>query len=70
MDQLPTIEDSRGVDVSQIRRQLRMSVEDRVRHMVEVTNKLMEVRATVRLLIEPDQPVEASEGLIADLNRV
>jgi hypothetical protein len=30
----------------------------------------MEVRATVRLLIEPDQPVEASEGLIADLKRV
>lgn len=53
MDQLPILEDSRGVDVSQIRRQLRMSVEDRVRHMVEVTNKLMEVRATVRLLDPP-----------------
>jgi hypothetical protein len=70
MDQLPSLEDSRGVDVGQIRRQLRMSVEDRVRHRAEVTNKLMGVRATVRLLIEPDQPVEASEGLIADLNRV
>ena len=46
---MPTIEDGRGVDVSQIRRQLRMSVEDRVRHMVDVTNKLMEVRATARL---------------------
>ena len=53
MDQLPTIEDSRGVDVSQIRRQLRMSVEDRVRHMVDVTNKLIEVRTTVRLLDPP-----------------
>jgi hypothetical protein len=29
MDQLPSLEDSRGVDVSQIRRLLRMSVEDR-----------------------------------------
>jgi hypothetical protein len=53
MDQPPSLEDSRGVDVSQIRRQLRMSVEDRVQHMVEVTNKLMEVRATVRLLDPP-----------------
>jgi len=53
MEQAPLIEDSRGVDVSQIRRQLRMSVEDRVRHMVDVTNKLMEVRATVRLLDPP-----------------
>lgn len=50
---MPTIEDGRGVDVSQIRRQLRMSVEDRVRHMVDVTNKLMEVRATARF---PDPP--------------
>lgn len=50
MDRLPIIEDSRGVDGGQIRRQLRMSVEDRVRHMVDVTNKLMEVRETARLL--------------------
>ncbi|MEX0847292.1 MAG: hypothetical protein WD023_05880 [Ilumatobacteraceae bacterium] len=40
---MPTIEDGRGVDVSQIRRQLRMSVDNRVRHMADVTNKLMEV---------------------------
>lgn len=53
MDEFSTLEDSRGVDVSQIRRQLRMSVEDRVRHMVDVTNKLMEIRATVRLLDPP-----------------
>lgn len=53
MDPMPTIEDGRGVDVSQIRRQLRMSVEDRVRHMVDVTNRLMEVRVTVRLLDPP-----------------
>jgi hypothetical protein len=53
MDQMPTIEDSRGVDLSQIRRQLRMSVEDRVRHMVDVANTLMSIRATTRLLDPP-----------------
>ena len=53
VDALPVIEDDRGVDVSQIRRQLRMSVEERVRHMVEVANKLMDVRATARFLDEP-----------------
>ena len=53
MDQMPTIEDSRGVDLSQIRRQLRMSVEDRVRHMVVVANTLMSIRATTRLLDPP-----------------
>jgi hypothetical protein len=50
MQQVSGIEDHRGVDVSQIRRQLRMSVEDHVQYMVDVTNKLMEVRATVRFL--------------------
>lgn len=50
MHQVSGIEDHRGVDVSQIRRQLRMSVEDRVQYMVDVTNKLMEVRATARFL--------------------
>jgi hypothetical protein len=39
--------------VSLIRRQLRMSVEDRVRHMVEVTNALMEIRATARFVDPP-----------------
>jgi len=53
MDQLPSIEDWRGVDVGQIQRQLRMSVEERVRHMVDVANKLMEIRATARLLDPP-----------------
>ena len=43
-------EDARGVDVGQIRAQLRMSIEDRVRHMVDVANKLIEIRASVRLL--------------------
>ena len=47
------IEDFRGVDISQIRRQLRMTVEERVRHMVEVANTLMEIRATVRFVDAP-----------------
>ena len=50
MEQLSTIEDERGVDISQIRRQLRMSVEERVRHMVDVTNTLMEIRASARFV--------------------
>jgi hypothetical protein len=53
MEQLPPIEDERGVDIGQIRRQLRMSVEERVRHMVEVTNTLMEIRARVRFVDTP-----------------
>jgi hypothetical protein len=50
MGQVQAVEDSRGVDVSQIRRQLRMTVEDRVHHMVEVANVLMEIRATVEFV--------------------
>lgn len=53
MDEKWTIEDARGVDVSQIRRQLRMSVEERVCHMVQVTNTLMEIRATAQLVDPP-----------------
>lgn len=53
VEQPPSIEDGRGVDVSQIRRQLRMSVEDRVRYMVEVSNTLMNVRATARIVDPP-----------------
>ncbi len=53
MDELPVIEDERGVDISQIRRQLRMSVEDRVVHMVEVANTLMDLRSSVRFIDVP-----------------
>lgn len=42
-----------GVDVGQIRIQLTMSVEDRVRHMVEVANAFMKIRATVRFADGP-----------------
>ena len=50
MYEVPVVEDSRGVDISQIRRLLRMSVEDRVPYMVEVANKLLEVRSTARFV--------------------
>lgn len=45
-------EDERGVDISQIRAQLRLAVEDRVRHMVEVANVFMEIRQQVRFVNE------------------
>ena len=45
-----SIEDERGVDISQIRRQLQMSVEERVQHMVEAANTFMEIQSHVRLV--------------------
>jgi len=44
MEQTPLIEDSRGVDVSQIRRQLQMTVPERVRSMVEAANTLLAIQ--------------------------
>ena len=41
---MPLIEDSRGVDVSQIRRQLRMTVPERVRSMVEAANAMLAIQ--------------------------
>jgi len=46
-------EDERGVDVGQIRSQLRMSVEDRVRHMVDVANTFMKIRDNVKIVDRP-----------------
>jgi hypothetical protein len=46
-------EDERGVDIGQIRRQLLMSVEERVQHMVEVSNKFMEIRSHVQFVDIP-----------------
>ena len=43
-------EDWRGVDITQIRAQLRLSVEDRVRHMVEVANVFMDVRLRAQMV--------------------
>ena len=50
MEPTAPIEDSRGVDVSQIRELLRMTVAERVRYMVEVTNKLMDIHAAARFV--------------------
>jgi len=56
MEPFDSMEDHRGVDVSQIRRLLRMTVEERVTHMVEVTNKLMAIRATARFVDRTQVP--------------
>jgi len=42
-------EDERGVDVSQIRSQLRLPVKERVRVMVEAANLLIAVQKHARL---------------------
>jgi hypothetical protein len=42
------IEDSRGIDVAQIRRQLRMTVPERVRTMVDAANILTSIRASAQ----------------------
>lgn len=44
MEQVSHIEDSRGVDVGQIRRQLRMTVPERVRSMVEAANTMLAIQ--------------------------
>ena len=41
---LPVIEDERGVDISQIRRQLALPVPERVRVMVEAANAMIAIR--------------------------
>lgn len=48
-------EDWRGVDVTQIRALLRLSVEDRVRHMVEVANVFMGIRQRARVVGRSDE---------------
>ena len=42
------LEDERGVDISQIRAQLRLSVPERVRTMVEIANKAIAIREYVK----------------------
>ena len=44
VEELPIIEDERGVDVGQIRRQLRMSVPERVRSMVHAANVMLSIQ--------------------------
>jgi hypothetical protein len=48
VEQPPVIEDERGVDISQIRRQLRMSVPERVREMVDAANVMLDIQRTVQ----------------------
>jgi hypothetical protein len=55
VDRAPVIEDSRGVDVSQIRRQLRMTVPERVRSMVEVANTLLAIQERARASRQRDE---------------
>jgi len=44
IERVSSIEDSRGVDVSQIRRQLQMTVPERVRSMVEAANTMLAIQ--------------------------
>jgi hypothetical protein len=44
MEKQAPLEDWRGVDVGQIRRQLRMTTIERVRDMVHAANVLMSIR--------------------------
>ena len=48
VEQLPTNEDFRGVDIGQIRRQLCLSVPERVRTMVEVANVMLGIQQNAR----------------------
>jgi hypothetical protein len=52
VEQVSTTEDERGVDIGQIRRQLRMSVEERVRHMVEVANVMLSIQRSAQASLE------------------
>jgi len=48
MDLFENLEDHRGVDISQIRRQLRLSVQERVRDMVHVANVMIDIQKTAQ----------------------
>lgn len=48
MENEPRLEDWRGVDIGQIRAQLRLPVKERVRVMVEAANVLLDVQAHAR----------------------
>ncbi|MDA3015557.1 MAG: hypothetical protein O3A89_08335 [Actinomycetota bacterium] len=48
METTSSLEDWRGVDVGQIREQLRLPVKERVRVMVEVANVLLSVQDNAR----------------------
>jgi hypothetical protein len=48
VEQLPVVEDQRGVDIGQIRRQLRLSVPERVRTMVEAANVMIAIQTAAQ----------------------
>ena len=48
MAEVPVIEDERGVDISQIRAMLRMTVPERVAEMVHAANVLMEIQRSAQ----------------------
>ncbi len=48
MLQFETLEDHRGIDISQIRTQLRMTFEERVHEMVQTANMMMEIQQTAQ----------------------
>ena len=48
MEPSKAIEDERGVDVSQIRAQLALTVPERVRVMVDAANKFLAIREAAR----------------------
>jgi hypothetical protein len=52
VDQSPAVEDSRGVDIGQLRRRLRMSVPERVRTMVEVANTMLSIQQAARASLQ------------------
>ena len=52
VEQLPVIEDERGVDVGQIRRQLCLSVPDRVRTMVDAANVMLSIQRTAKASLQ------------------
>lgn len=47
-EELPNLEDFRGVDISQIRAQLRLSVPERVRAMVAAANTMIALENSAR----------------------
>ena len=54
MDVTNPLEDERGVDLSQIRSLLRMSVAERARHMIDVANKLSAIRRSSKIVERPE----------------
>jgi hypothetical protein len=49
------LENSRGVDIGQIRQQLRMTVPERVRTMVDAANVLLSIQARAQASLSRDE---------------